>query len=385
MTATNIMRKPAMSEPIGARSSLRTKTDTHVADGIDRSREAPALAGVESRWQAVLDRDAAADGKFVFGVKTTGIYCRPSCPAKRPRRDRVLFFDSPQAAERAGLRACLRCKPTHRAGASMVERICRYLEAHSEEKITLEALGEVAGMSPFHLQRRFKQEMGISPRQYLESFRFAKFKRGLRNGTVTQALVDSGYSSPSRVYETASRKLGMPPRQFGAGAPRERLRFTTFDSELGEVLLVASNAGVCGVLFLAGDEADTRMRSEYPRAEFRRDDAGLKPWARAVAELIRGQESGPRIPLDIRGTAFQQLVWQQLQKIPAGQTRSYSEVARAIRKPEAVRAVANACASNHIAVVIPCHRVVRGNGELSGYRWGTERKRRLLEAEATDH
>lgn len=343
----------------------------------------PGSAAVEGRWQAVLNRDATADGKFVFGVTSTGIYCRPTCPARRPRRDRVRFFDSPQAAERAGLRACLRCKPNRQAGAApLVERICRYIEAHCEEKITLEALSKVAGMSAFHLQRRFKREMGISPRQYLESFRFAKFKCGLRNGTVTQALVESGYSSPSRVYETASKKLGMAPRRFGAGAPRERLRFTTFTSELGEVLLAASDAGVCGVQFLGKDAGEARMRSEYPRAEVSRDDAGLETWAAAVTELIRGQKAAQRIPLDIRGTAFQQLVWQQLQKIPAGQTRSYTEVARAMRKPQAVRAVAGACASNRIAVVIPCHRVVHGDGTLSGYRWGTERKRRLLEAEA---
>jgi AraC family transcriptional regulator of adaptative response/methylated-DNA-[protein]-cysteine methyltransferase len=227
--------------------------------------------------------------------------------------------------------------------------------------------------------------MGISPRQYLESVRFSKFKRGLRNGTVTRALVESGYSSPSRVYETASKKLGMQPRRFSAGAPREHLRFTTFASELGEVLLAASDAGVCCVQFLGKDAGEARMRSEYPRAQFSRDDAGLEPWSAAVAELIRGQKPAQLIPLDIRGTAFQQLVWQQLQRIPAGQTRSYTEVAQAVRKPQAVRAVAGACASNHIAVVIPCHRVVRGDGALSGYRWGTERKRRLLEAEAARH
>ncbi len=346
----------------------------------------PAETGMDARWQAVLHRDAAADGKFVFGVTSTGVYCRPSCPAKRPRRDRVRFFDSPQAAEKAGLRACLRCRPDRQAEAgSLIERICRYLEVHCEEKVTLAALSKVASMSAFHLQRRFKREMGISPRQYLESFRFSRFKRGLRRGTVTQALVESGYSSPSRVYETASRKLGMPPRQFGAGAPREHLRFTTFASELGEVLLAASAAGVCGVQFLDKEAAEERLRGEYPRAEFSRDDAGLEPWAAAVAELIRGQKPAQRVPLDIRGTAFQQLVWQQLQRIPAGQTRSYTEVARAVRKPEAVRAVAGACASNRVAVVIPCHRVVRGDGGLAGYRWGTDRKRRLLEAEAGRH
>jgi AraC family transcriptional regulator of adaptative response/methylated-DNA-[protein]-cysteine methyltransferase len=230
--------------------------------------------------------------------------------------------------------------------------------------------------------------MGISPRQYLESLRFSRFKRGLRrspqsggNGAVTDALVDAGYSSPSRVYETARKKLGMTPRRFHAGTPDEELRFTTFKSELGEVLLAASSAGLCGVQFLTGQSAEAALKSEYPRASFTRDDAGLKDWTRLVEELLAGRQPSKSIALDIRGTAFQQRVWQVLQKIPAGKTRTYSEVASAIGQPRAVRAVANACASNRLAVVVPCHRVVRSNGELAGYRWGTDRKKRLLENE----
>ncbi len=339
----------------------------------------------DALWQAVLSRDAATDGKFVFGVTTTGIYCRPTCPARRPRRDHVRFFDSPQAAEQAGLRACFRCKPTGLpAGPRLVERICRHIEAHSDEKITLAKLSQAAGLSPFHLQRVFKSEMGISPRQYLESLRFSRFKRGLRrsrqtggNGAVTDALVDAGYSSPSRVYETARKKLGMTPRRFHAGAPDEELRFTTFQSELGEVLLVASSAGLCGVQFLSGQSAEAALKSEYPRAGFTRDDAGLKGWTRSVEELLAGRQPSKSISLDIRGTAFQQRVWQVLQKIPAGKTRTYSEVASAIGQPRAVRAVANACASNRLAVVVPCHRVVRSNGELAGYRWGSRPQKTL--------
>ncbi len=353
-------------------------------------------SSADARWQAVLSRDAAADGKFVFGVTTTGIYCRPTCPAKRPRRDHVRFFDSPQAAEQAGLRACLRCKPTGVAEwPRLVERICRYLGAHSDEKITLAKLSQVAGLSAFHLQRVFKSEMGISPRQYLESLRFAKFKHGLRssrrqaqtsklpgsNGAVTEALVDAGYSSPSRVYETARKKLGMTPRRFQAGAPDEELRFTTFQSELGEVLLVASDAGLCGVQFLNGQAAEAVLKSEYSRASFTRDEAGLQGWTRSVEELLAGRQPSQSISLDIRGTAFQQRVWQVLQRIPAGKTKTYAEVASAIGRPRAVRAVANACASNRLAVVVPCHRVVHSNGDVSGYRWGTDRKRHLLENE----
>jgi AraC family transcriptional regulator of adaptative response/methylated-DNA-[protein]-cysteine methyltransferase len=352
-------------------------------------------ASFDTRWQAVLSRDAAADGKFVFGVTTTGVYCRPTCPARRPRRENIRFFDSPRAAEQAGLRACFRCKPAGLPeGPRLVERICRHIEAHSDEKLTLAKLSQAAGLSPFHLQRIFKGEMGISPRQYLESLRFSKFKHGLRssrqqrqtsqpggNGAVTDALVDAGYSSPSRLYETVRKKLGMTPRRFHAGAPNEELRFTTFQSELGEMLLVASSAGLCGVQFLNDQSAEAALKSEYSRATFIRDDAGLKGWTRLMEELLAGRQPSKSIALDIRGTAFQQRVWQVLQRIPAGQTQTYSEVASAIGKPRAVRAVANACASNRLAVVVPCHRVVRSNGELSGYRWGTDRKRRLLENE----
>ena len=343
----------------------------------------------DARWQAVLSRDAAADGKFVFGVTTTGVYCRPTCPARRPRRDNVRFFDSPQAAEQAGLRACFRCKPVGSPeGPRLVERICRHIEAHSDEKITLAKLSQAAGISPFHLQRVFKSEMGISPRQYLESLRFSKFKRGLRTsrqpggiGAVTEAIVDAGYSSPSRLYETARKKLGMTPRRFHAGAPDEELRFTTFQSELGEMLLVASSAGLCGVQFLTGQSAEGALKSEYSRATFTRDDDGLRGWTLLMEELLAGRQPSKSISLDIRGTAFQQRVWQVLQRIPAGKTQTYTEVACAIGKPKAVRAVANACASNRLAVVVPCHRVVRSNGELSGYRWGADRKKRLLENE----
>lgn len=348
------------------------------------SEHEPAIAD-DLLWQAVLSRDAASDGQFVFGVTSTGIYCRPSCPARRPRRSNVLFFDSPREAERAGLRACLRCHPTQpAAGAALVERICRYIEAHAGEKVTLARLARFAGVSPFHLQRSFTREMGISPRQYLESCRFSNFKRQLRRGSVTDSLVEAGYSSPSRLYETAKGKLGMTPKQFRAGAPNEQLRFTTFSTEIGDVLLAASAAGICGVQFLDGRDPEALLHSEYPLANAVRDDAGLKVWAGATAELIRGGSASRSLPLDIRGTAFQQRVWQELQRIPAGQTRTYSDIARKIGRPAAVRAVANACAANHLAVVVPCHRVVRSGGELSGYRWGVGRKQHLLEREAAD-
>jgi AraC family transcriptional regulator of adaptative response/methylated-DNA-[protein]-cysteine methyltransferase len=337
----------------------------------------------ESRWQAVLERDRTSDGAFFFGVVTTGVYCRPSCPARRPLRKNVKFFTSIEAAEAAGLRACLRCKPkdTASGNAALVERLCRYMEANSDQKITLEALSKFAGISPFHLQRVFSAELGISPAKYLQALRFSKFKQSLHKNSVTTAWAEAGYSSPSRVYETARSRLGMAPRSYGNGAAHEELRFTLFPTALGEVLLVAGEAGVCAVQFVAQEDHEAALHAEYPNASFRRDDKGLAEWAKQVSGLVSGEKTSHRIPLDVRGTAFQQKVWRELQKIPAGKTRSYSEVAASIGQQSAVRAVASACARNSLAVLVPCHRVVHRNGNPEGYRWGSERKQKLLKAE----
>jgi AraC family transcriptional regulator of adaptative response/methylated-DNA-[protein]-cysteine methyltransferase len=341
-------------------------------------------AGDESRWQAVERRDRQADGSFVFGVLTTGVYCRPSCPARRPLRRNVRFFGSPAGAEQAGLRACLRCKPADASAGNsrLVQDVCRYIEANAEERITLDDLGRFAGISRFHLQRVFTAELGISPAKYQQACRFGKFKGALRKHSVTTAWTEAGYSSSSRIYESASSRLGMTPSRYRQGALQQKLSYTTFPTALGGMMLVAGEAGVCAVQFTEESQVGRLLKSEYPKAELTRDDVGLKHWARQVCELVAGDKASHDIPLDIRGTAFQQKVWQQLQRIPAGETRTYSQVAETMGRRSAVRAVATACASNRLAVVVPCHRVIHKDGSSSGYRWGTERKLRLLRKES---
>lgn len=338
----------------------------------------------DARWQSVLRRDSGVDNTFVFGVLSTGIYCRPSCPARRPLRQNVRFFTSPGDAESAGLRACMRCRPADPAAgrSALVRDLCRFMEANTDKKITLRTLSRRAGISRFHLHRVFTAELGVSPAKYLQSCRFSQFKKALHRQSVTDAWVEAGYSSSSRVYESARKRLGMAPSRYSKGAPQEELRFTRFNTPLGGMVLVAGADGVCGVQFTDKDDVRGLLQAEYPHAALKEDNAGLAEWAQQVRELVAGETSSHRIPLDIRGTAFQQKVWQELQKIPSGETRTYSEVARAVGRGSAVRAVANACAANELAVVVPCHRVVHKNGNASGYRWGTRRKERLLRAEA---
>lgn len=345
---------------------------------------APAQSIDDARWHAVLQRDSSSDTTFVFGVVSTGVYCRPSCPARRPLRKNVRFFNTPQDAEKAGLRACFRCKPLNPSigKSSLVRDLCRYIEANSDRKITLNMLSRRAGISRFHLQRVFTAELGISPAKYLQACRFSQFKKALHKHSVTTAWVEAGYSSSSRVYESARKRLGMAPKQYRNGAAQEELRFTRFETALGDMLLVAGAAGVCSVQFAGNGDAMKTLQAEYPNAILRQDDTGLADWAEQVRDLVAGEKRSHEIPLDIRGTAFQQKVWQQLQKIPAGETRTYSQIARAVGRGSAVRAVANACASNALAVVVPCHRVVHKNGSASGYRWGNERKQSLLEMES---
>jgi len=345
-----------------------------------------AAATDEGRWRSVLQRDSSNDDAFVFGVLTTGVYCRPSCPARRPLRKNVRFYKSSEAAEREGLRPCLRCRPSDATAGKtkLIERLCRYIESHAEEKITLSRLSKVGGISRFHLQRVFMAELGVSPLQYLQSWRFSQFKQALRENSVTDAWVEAGYSSSSRLYETAGKRLGMSPRRYGQGGKEETLRFTTFDTSLGKMLLAASSSGVCCVQFIDYAGAETFLRLEYPKANLVRDEAGLEQYAGEVTRLVDGEKISPALPLDIRGTAFQQKVWRLLLTIPTGQTRSYSEIAAKAGSPLAVRAVAGACAANRLAVVVPCHRVIHANGSEKGYRWGNERKTKLLEVERSD-
>jgi len=350
----------------------------------------------ESRWQAVLARDANHDGKFVFAVSSTGVYCRPSCPAKRPRRENVTFFRAPEEAEKAGYRACLRCRPKANGGNPQMETVkavCRYIEQHLDEPVTLTRLGSIFHQSSFHLQRTFKAALGITPRAYAESSRMKQLKRNLQAGhSVTRAMYDAGYSSSSRLYERTASQLGMTPDKYRRGAVAALIRYTCTDSPLGRMLIAATDKGICAIQFAnSDDELEHGLKHEFPFAIRRRDDQALTTWK---AELLRqmqadqmhgtkkkGKELRASLPLDIQATAFQRRVWTYLQSIPFGETRSYGQVAKAIGQPTATRAVARACATNRIAVAIPCHRVVRENGDLAGYRWGVNRKRALLEME----
>lgn len=343
-------------------------------------------ATADQFWGAVVARDSARDGEFVFAVSTTGVYCRPSCPARRPRRENVQFFTRPELAERAGYRACLRCRPKSLSGnshADGVKAICRYIEQHLDEPIPLHKLGKVFHQSPFHLQRRFKAVLGITPREYADSCRLRLLKRNLQAGdNVTRAMYDAGYGSSSRLYERTASQLGMTPDKYRRGAIAAVIRYACADSPLGRMLVAATDQGICAVQFgSTDDELLEGLKHEFPFAQRKPDDGGLKSWVDALLSQLRGHEKHASLPLDIRATAFQRRVWTYLQSIPFGSTRSYRQVAKAIGQPRATRAVARACATNRIAVAIPCHRVVREDGTMGGYRWGLERKKTLLEME----
>ena len=338
----------------------------------------------EQRWQAVIARDASRDGVFVFAVTSTGVYCRPSCPSRRPRRERVRFFSRPDEAERAGFRACLRCRPRDAdSRIKTVESICQFLRQHTDEPATLAALGEHFRMNPFHLQRVFKSVLGVSPREFVDAIRMKSFKSQLRSGrSVTDAIYEAGFGSSSRLYERSGPQLGMTPATYQRGGKGMFIRYTTLDSPVGRMLLAATDHGVCAISF---SESDGRLleglRREFPDATLRRGDVVLRRWVRALLDQIHGERPLPQLPLDVQATAFQQRVWEHLRSIPYGTTQSYGEVARAIGSESSARAVARACASNPVAVAIPCHRVVRGTEELGGYRWGIQRKKALLQME----
>lgn len=338
------------------------------------------------RWTAVLRRDASADGRFFYSVSTTGVYCRPSCAARRPRRDHVQFHASAEAAERAGFRPCKRCRPSepglNERRAAAVARACRLI-ARAETMPTLEALAASAGMSRFHFHRIFRALTGVTPRAYATAHRARRVRRQLRRTlTVTEAIYGAGFNSNSRFYATAPDVLGMTPAAFRAGGGGVTIRVAVGRCSLGSVLVAATERGVCAILL--GDDPDILKRDleiRFPKAQF---TGGDRPFDRLVANVISLVEMPGRpvdLPLDVRGTAFQQRVWDALRRIPAGSTATYSEIAGRIGAPRAVRGVAQACASNPLAVAIPCHRVVRTDGNLAGYRWGLERKQALLDRE----
>jgi len=340
----------------------------------------------DPRWNAVVARDAAQDGAFVFAVATTGVYCRPSCAARRPRRENVQFFLTPETAEQAGYRACLRCKPRsvrNNTPADGVKAICRFIEQHLDEPLTLNRLSKEFHQSPFHLQRRFKAVLGITPREYADSCRLRLLKRNLQAGdSVTRAMYDAGYGSSSRLYEKTASQLGMTPDKYRRGAIAAAIRYTCAESPLGRMLIAATERGICAIQFARSDgELLEGLKREFPFATRKSDSGRLQSWVGALLKHMKGRDLDSNLPLDIRATAFQRRVWTYLQSIPFGATQSYSQVAKGIGRPSAVRAVARACATNPVAVAIPCHRVVREDGSMGGYRWGIERKQALLEME----
>jgi AraC family transcriptional regulator, regulatory protein of adaptative response / methylated-DNA-[protein]-cysteine methyltransferase len=340
----------------------------------------------DQAWDAVLNRDCRWDGTFVYGVASTRVYCRPSCPSRRPARRHVMFFESSQQAEAAGFRACLRCRPQLPHVSEMAERVeraRRYLDEHADEPVTLRQLAADIGMSPFHLQRAFKHLVGLSPKEYQDARRMERFKSSLKRGeTVTRATYEAGFGSSSRLYERVNSALGMTPSAFQSGGIGVTLRFTVAPTVVGRLLVAVTDRGIATVRL--GDSETSLVASlqrDYPKAMLRRDTNGLKQHVRGILQCLSGKANVHRLPLDVKATAFQHRVWKALQQIPRGSTRSYREIARAIGRPTTARAVARACATNPVAVAIPCHRAVRGDGHLAGYRWGLKRKKRLLALE----
>lgn len=345
------------------------------------------VTGLDLRWKALAERDRAADGTFVYGVTSTGVYCRPSCPSRRPRADRVRFFDSTGEARQAGFRACKRCRPDTvgltQPGVDAVRLVSAYLATHADETVTLGRLARVAAMSPHHLQRRFKAIVGLSPREYQAAVRADRLRASLRDGRdVTAAIYEAGYGSPSRVYEAAPTGKGMSLsayRRHGAGM---QITYSIVQSPIGRVLVAATDNGVCSVKIGASDAALIQdLKREYSAANITAHDRPRSEWVKAISQHLRGDLPALDLPIDVQATAFQWKVWRALQQIPCGETRAYAEVARSIGKPKAVRAVARACATNPVCLVVPCHRVVPSAGGTGGYRWGKERKARLLARE----
>jgi AraC family transcriptional regulator of adaptative response/methylated-DNA-[protein]-cysteine methyltransferase len=341
----------------------------------------------DPRWAALLTRDPAADGDFVYAVRTTGVYCRPSCGARPPRPENVVFHVSGAAAEAAGFRPCRRCRPDLPPLAerqkALVVHLCRLIEA-ADSPPGLQQLADQAGLSASHLQRLFKAQTGLTPKAYAQAWRGERVRNGLvAANSVTEAIYAAGYNASGRFYEQADGLLGMAPSRYRAGGERAEIRFAIGQCSLGAILVAASESGICAILL--GDDPALLLRDlqdRFPRANLRGGEADFESWVAQVVGLVEAPGVGLDLPLDIRGTAFQQRVWQALRDIPPGRTASYGEIARRLGLPRASRAVAGACAANALAVAIPCHRVVRGDGSLSGYRWGIERKRALLEREA---
>ena len=341
----------------------------------------------ETYWEAVLAKDNQANGTFVYAVRSTGIYCNPSCPSRRPKREHVVFFSQARGAEEAGFRACRRCRPQESQidSTMLIQSVCRYIEAHSDETLTLAQLGEQAHLSPYHLQRLFKRAVGVTPRQYMQTQRMAHLKTQMKEGeAVTQALYDVGYGSSSRLYEQAPAHLGMTPTNYRNGGKGMNIRYTLVDCPLGRLLVATTERGICAVELGDTDATlETALHKEYPAAPIQYDATILDQEVQLILRHLNGEQQHLNLPLDIQATAFQCRVWQELRTIPYGETRSYSEVATSLGGANKARAVAQACAANPVALIVPCHRVVREDRSFGGYRWGSERKQRLLTQEGS--
>jgi AraC family transcriptional regulator of adaptative response/methylated-DNA-[protein]-cysteine methyltransferase len=339
----------------------------------------------ERFWQATLHRDSRADGSFVFAVRSTNVYCRPSCPARRPLRRNTLFFRTAQDAENQGFRPCRRCRPTNQDSASaLVQQTAAAIASSAEDSVRLGALARQLHASPAQLRRAFRRATGLSPKEFEQALRLEKFKKMLREGaTVTDALYACGYGSSSRLYEKTNAHLGMTPASYRKGGENMHIGYTIANSSLGKVLVAATERGLSAV-YLGEKESSLvdALRKEYPKAEISRANGESDAWLKEILSRVEGTAPRVDLPLDVKATAFQRRVWQELQKIPRGTTRSYTQVARAVGKPRSVRAVARAIATNPVSVVVPCHRVIRADGNLAGYRWGLQRKQKLLERES---
>lgn len=335
-------------------------------------------------WQATLARDSRADGTFVLAVRSTRVYCRPSCPARRPLRRNVTFFRTREEAEKHGYRPCLRCRPNEiSATVALVQRAARQLSESSEENTRFGTLARTLGVTPATLRRAFQRITGLKPRELAEALRLKRFKALMREGkSITDALYETGYGSSSRVYERSNSQLGMTPATYRKGGEGMKLGYTVAKSPLGKVLVAATQRGVSAVyLGVAESALLAELRSEYPRAEITPATDSFQRWVREIVQRIEGRQPHLELPLDLQATAFQRRVWKELQRIPRGRTRTYSQVARSLGQPKAVRAVARACAANPVSIVVPCHRVIREDGALAGYRWGLSRKEKLLAQE----
>ncbi len=338
-----------------------------------------ARLDADTAWAAFMRRDRSWDGQVIGAVTTTGIYCKPSCPAKRPKRENVQFFATAEEARSAGYRPCLRCKPDEVGrDREAVAQAVKVIE-NAEEAPSLAELAEAVGYAPHHFQRIFKRDLGVSPAEYARALRNKRAQTALKaNGRVTDAIYDAGYSGPSGFYSDAKERLGMTPSAWRDGGRGETIRWTTFDSPLGQMLIAATPKGICRLTF---SDSEASLRRLFPKATIVRDDGGLRELVEGALEAIQHPAAMPDLPIDVAGTAFQEAVWRELRKIPPGETRSYAQIAAAIGQPTAVRAVGTANGDNHVAVLIPCHRVIRSDGTLGGYAGGLDRKKMLLDAE----